>query len=71
MTKAEILQMLKKEINSSKYYKTTLMELTKISGKTFYKILKGESEIKLDSLLCLCDLLGLEVVIKRKGGKDD
>lgn len=61
-----ILQQLKNELKCREVSIGALSKMVDISPSTLYDVLNGRSMPRIDTLIDICDALGLEVYIRRK-----
>ena len=66
-TKRLIGRTIKKEANNQKLELLELKELTSLSVQTISKLYTGRGISQIDTLIKVCDALGLEIIIQKKG----
>ena len=66
-TKRLIGRLIKKEAARKKLEKIDIHELTSLSIQTISKLYTGRGISQIDTLIKVCDALGLEIIIQKKG----
>lgn len=66
-TKRIIGRTIKKEAINQRLELIELKELTSLSVQTISKLYTGRGTSQIDTLIKVCDALGLEIVIQKKG----
>lgn len=66
-TKRLIGRIIKKEATNQRLELLEMKELTSLSVQTISKLYTGRGISQIDTLIKVCDALGLEIVIQKKG----
>lgn len=66
-TKRLIGRLIKKEAARKKLEQIDIHELTSLSIQTISKLYTGRGISQIDTLIKVCDALGLEIIIQKKG----
>lgn len=66
-TKRLIGRLIKKEANKQRLELIEMKELTSLSVQTISKLYTGRGISQIDTLIKVCDALGLEIIIQKKG----
>ena len=66
-TKRLIGRTIKKEATNQRLELLEMKELTSLSVQTISKLYTGRGISQIDTLIKVCDVLGLEIIIQKKG----
>ena len=66
-TKRLIGRLIKKEATNQRLDLIEIKELTSLSVQTISKLYTGRGVSQIDTLIKVCDALGLEIIIQKKG----
>lgn len=66
-TKRLIGRLIKKEAANQRLELIEIKELTSLSVQTISKLYTGRGTSQIDTLIKVCDALGLEIIIQKKG----
>lgn len=58
---------IKKEATRKKLELIDMQELTSLSVTTISNLYNGSKKVQIDTLIKVCDALGLEIIIQKKG----
>lgn len=66
-TKRLIGRTIKKEATRKKLEQIDIHEMTSLSITTISNLYNGKGKVQIDTIIKVCDALGLEIIIQKKG----
>lgn len=66
-TKRLIGRTIKQEAKQQKLEQKDIHEMTSLSVTTISNLYKGKGKVQIDTIIKVCDALGLEIIIQKKG----